>query len=212
MRFLLDLFCPPRSLTGEQGSHISDSERGMIRPEPVLLDTAVLRARGASSLDALAAGCILDASPLVRIAIHRFKYRGVRALASDLVPFLHSASSHLAMEHTTLCPVPLHWTRYCARGFNQSAVLCHTLATHVDADVALLLRRRRPTGTQTQRTRVQRLEAMRGVFGMRRTAHVPAHVILVDDVATTLATIDACARVLKHAGVRRVDALVIALG
>lgn len=210
---LLDLLFPRVSLCGMPGTIVTDDELRAMCASPVLLDTAKLRRRGSSHLDRLAAGCVLDASPLVRTALHRFKYRRVRALGDTLADSLLAPAARLlaATDNAVLCPVPLHWMRLYARGYNQADDLARHLAAHTRQSVMPLLRRRVPTGTQTKRTREERLRAMRGVFTLRET-QPPAHVILIDDVATTLSTLEECARTLKSAGVARVDALAIALG
>lgn len=208
---LLDLLFPHRSLGGTPGALITPAERAALRPIPLLLDARTVRRRGVLHLDRVAAGCLLDASPLVRTALHRFKYRRMQMLGDELTMYLAAAWPLLAADDAVLCPVPLHWTRFCERGFNQSVLLARRHAVCNDLIVRCLLRRRRATGTQTKRTRTERQRAMRDAFAVRRQ-RLPAHVVLIDDVATTFSTLDACACALKQAGVRRVDALVVALG
>ena len=106
-----------------------------------------------------------------------------------------------------LVPVPLHWIRQYRRGFNQA----EELARHVDLPVVRALRRSRRTITQTDLPEAQRLENVSGAFRLRRGARITGQVlVLVDDVSTTGATLDACARVLMEGGAAEVRALTAA--
>ena len=80
-------------------------------------------------------------------------------------------------------------------------------------EVSELLRRVRPTGHQARRTRAERFVGVRDAFAVRgRSATLPPRVILVDDLSTTGATMDMCAKTLKNSGVERVEGLVVAMG
>jgi predicted amidophosphoribosyltransferase len=110
-----------------------------------------------------------------------------------------------------LCPVPLHWLRRFGRGFNQAECLARVVAAERGLPVRGLLMRIRWTGSQVQRCRSERLTAVRGAFRCR-IPDPPAHLVLIDDLSTTGATLDACARALKEAGARYVEGWVIAHG
>ena len=114
-------------------------------------------------------------------------------------------------------PVPLHWSRRRQRGFNQAS----DLARHLGLPAMRLLRRTRPTATQTGLSAARRHGNVRGAFAVRRGLEGLVGregrdrleglvVVLVDDVCTTGATLNSCARVLKQAGVREVRALTAA--
>jgi ComF family protein len=104
-------------------------------------------------------------------------------------------------------PVPLHRRRQRARGFNQAA----DLARHLDLPVAPLLRRVRATPSQTTLPAAERRANMRGAFALsRRTSVSGMRLVLVDDVSTTGATLEACASVLKDAGAIEVRAITAA--
>jgi ComF family protein len=105
-------------------------------------------------------------------------------------------------------PVPLHFSRRWSRGFNQAA----DLARHVGPPVRHALRRVRATATQTSLPAARRHKNVRGAFAVTRSARVLRGqvVVLIDDVCTTGATLDACARTLKTAGVAEVRALTAA--
>lgn len=209
---MLDWLFPKQSLQGNAGAWMTPKEVRLIPVRPVRIEKDLLESRGVSSLDLLVAAATYDDSPLLKTAIHRMKYKGVGEYGLVLSSFMIEALPLLPMrEQTALCPVPLHWTRYFQRGFNQAQVLAEQVADACQKSVQPLLVRTRATGHQSRRNRAQRMRALRGAFAMRAT-NIPRHVVLIDDVATTGATLDACARALKRDGVERVDALVIALG
>ena len=108
-----------------------------------------------------------------------------------------------------LVPVPLHIARHYGRGFNQAS----ELARHIGIPSVNVLRRRRATATQTDLPEAERHRNVRNAFAVRRGARrrlQGATVILIDDVSTTGATLDACASVLLEAGVSEVRALTAA--
>lgn len=111
-----------------------------------------------------------------------------------------------------VCPVPLHWTRQFHRGFNQALILAQVIGAKQGWPVAELLRRTRATGHQAWRKRADRLTAVTGAFAWKAGSPLPRTVLLVDDICTTGATLDACAKALKNAGVKQVVGLVVAYG
>ena len=154
-----------------------------------------------------------DKSEELQHAIHALKYLRKQSVVPALGAFLASATLRLPplWRDAVLCPVPLHWTRRFSRGFNQAALLSRAVTHHTSIPTQDLLRRHRMTGRQVGRNRIERLEAMDGAFTCI-AKEVPPTVLLVDDVITTGATMDACAAALKRAGVARVGGLVLALG
>lgn len=112
-------------------------------------------------------------------------------------------------------PVPLHWTRRLARGYNQAAALAAGLAQSVGLPCALwALRRTRSTPPQTERTYEQRSSNVRGAFALAvdSSRFRGQTVLLVDDVYTSASTLNECARLLRRAGAVRVVAAVVAHG
>jgi len=208
----LDLLFPRVSLGGEEGMHMTEKEFEALVSFPVRVEAEELRASGLLFLDRIVAAGSYEASPLLRSAVHRFKYDRQKSYAQELGAILLEASEMMEMTgETVLCPVPLHWTRTFERGFNQSDVLAQILGEERHCKVSPLLKRRRATGHQAHRSHEERHEAMRNAFAVT-TSHLPERVILIDDVATTGSTLDACAEVLKMAGVDCVEALVMAKG
>lgn len=111
-----------------------------------------------------------------------------------------------------LLPVPLHWTRLFARRYNQAALLAHAIHAAGGPPVApdWLVRRRR-TPSQGRLSALGRARNVRGAFALHRGRSVKGkRVVIVDDVLTTGATVEECARALKRAGAARVDVLALA--
>jgi len=113
-----------------------------------------------------------------------------------------------------LVPVPLHRQRLTARRYNQAALLALALARLAARPVLPdALRRVRPTATLGERGAAERIALLEGVIAVRpaRAPRVAGRtVLLIDDVMTSGATANACARALAEAGARRVDVLVAA--
>jgi ComF family protein len=156
-----------------------------------------------------------DYAGALRRIIHAFKYEKHRTLAAPLGQMMAHAGSTLLDDADCVVPVPLHPWRHFSRGFNQAADLAATLGP----PVVKALWRQRFTRSQTGLLAVARRRNVQGAFRIsplltRRgvDAHIRNRiVVLVDDVKTTGATLDACARALKDAGAGEVRALTAAL-
>lgn len=144
----------------------------------------------------------------LRAIIHAFKYGGHRSLARPLAERMRAAGTTLITDSRAAVPVPLHSSRRRSRGFNQAT----DLARHLGLPVAHALVRLRDTSTQTALPAEERRTNVASAFRPTRSAAAlrGMTVLLVDDVRTTGATLDACAAALKEAGVRRVVALTAA--
>lgn len=145
-------------------------------------------------------------------AMFTVKYRRDPRLIEDMTSLLFNIIKEELRPGMVLCPVPLHWMRFLDRGFNQSARIAEILSQQTKLPMSSLLRRTRDTGHQAWRSREERHHAMSGAFSLKNIQKVPRHVVLIDDIATTGATLHECAKVLKNAGVERIDAWVIAHG
>lgn len=151
-------------------------------------------------------------------ALRRMKLSGVpeigRELAPLVAPFLAATVDAAAID--VIVPVPLHWRRLAARGFNQAQVIAiearRAAGTRTPID-SLSLRRIRPTPTQTGLSAAQRADNVRGAFAVvpRRARRIAGRrVLLIDDIATTGATLAAATRALRDAGAAAVVAFVVA--
>ncbi|MBD8872649.1 ComF family protein [Rhodanobacter sp. DHB23] len=110
-----------------------------------------------------------------------------------------------------LLPVPLHRARLRRRGYNQALELARPLARQLAVPLRHdVLLRSRGTAAQTELDAVARRRNVRGAFAVRHGIALPVHVAVLDDVMTTGATLAECARVLKRAGVQRVDVWALA--
>jgi ComF family protein len=144
----------------------------------------------------------------LKAIVHALKYEGRRSLARRLGALMRQRGADVLRAADVVVPVPLHGSRRRARGFNQALDLARALGV----PVVLALRRTRPTPTQTSLPAARRHANVRNAFaitsaGRRLRDRI---VVVVDDVSTTGATLDACARTLKAAGVREVRAITAA--
>ncbi len=153
----------------------------------------------------------------LRGLIHLLKYNSIAPAAKPLGRWLAEAirkRASLFEQPAVLIPVPLHRERRRTRGFNQAERIAHSamrglrdLPIEIAKDVLV---RTRPTDSQTGFTREQRRRNLRGAFKVTDPARIASKtVLLVDDVLTTGATADECARVLRRAGAEKVLAVTV---
>lgn len=144
----------------------------------------------------------------LRAIVHALKYDGRRSLARPLAARMREQGAAILADADAAVPVPLHPSRQRERGFNQA----RDLARYLGVPVSAALRRVRPTVPQVSLAAARRHGNVRDAFAATRTAAALSGkiVVLVDDVRTTGATLDACARALEESGVREVRALTAA--
>lgn len=153
--------------------------------------------------------------------VWNLKYRRGVYLQEDLRLLMQATPQLDAfLEGAVLVPVPLHWWRQCRRGYNQAELIARNLVASAGAargvEVARLLKRERNTGTQTLLSREQRALNVAGAFALREAVAMRVdtarRIVLVDDVATTGATLGACAAALRTGGYRNITAYTLAHG
>ncbi|MFP4352244.1 MAG: ComF family protein [Puniceicoccaceae bacterium] len=153
-----------------------------------------------------------------RTLVHSFKYERKRYLAPDLARLLAAAPGFLDfLDGAVVVPVPIHPRKLRRRGFNQTEEILRHLAGHIPGglDVRPLLRRTVDTVSQTRANRKERMKRVRDAFALDEDAPLPerhARCVLFDDIFTTGATLNACAEVLRSAGLLRIDAAAFAHG
>jgi ComF family protein len=148
-----------------------------------------------------------DDREVVPSILRRHKYGLDQSLAHALAECLGDELPLGNADYDLVIPVPLHRSRLIWRGFNQSAMLAVAVARRIGRPLDLsTLVRVRPTPPQTLQNRVERVKNLKRAFAVRRPRCVASRrILLIDDVMTTGATADECARTLIAAGARRVD-------
>ena len=148
----------------------------------------------------------------VRQAIHKLKYQNLRALAVPLAKLLQEYLASTSMPVDVLVPVPLHKKRLRERGYNQSGLLAQELGKFSNlpvVDDCLIRQRHTPPQVRTS-TAEERWHNIATAFVCRDSRLRSKQVLLIDDVSTSGATLDACAAALKASGAISVWGLVIA--
>jgi ComF family protein len=180
-----------------------DPGPGVLSMEAIADPPAYHRARAAVRYDEIA-----------RTLVHAFKYGDRLDLAPTMGRWMASAGRALLQDADALVPVPLHWRRQWARRFNQSALLSEVIAQASGVRVSHgALKRVKATPQQVGLSQSARAQNVQGAFRVppEGKAEVAGRrLVLVDDVLTSGATMDACARALLRAGAAQVDALVFA--
>ncbi|MEI6891135.1 MAG: ComF family protein [Pontiella sp.] len=148
--------------------------------------------------------------------LRRLKYEKAWWLVPDLAELLLKGmrAEYSDLTFDWIVPVPLHPIRQRKRGFNQSGLLARELGRRIGrASGRSLLRRIKPTSTQTNLTAPQRLSNVQNAFESRCHERLAGQsILLVDDVMTTGATVNACAKALKKGGAQSVHVLTVARG
>lgn len=168
---------------------------GPCRAHPPAFDALLAAFAYASPLDAVIAG---------------LKFRRLEYLGEVLAESLWRRFEIAIARHDLVVAVPLHWRRRLARGFNQAEALARPLASRAALPLGAALRRARATAAQAQLPRDLRLRNPRRAFRARAAEVEGARVLLVDDVVTTGATVNAAAAALKEAGAAAVTVLAVA--
>lgn len=155
--------------------------------------------------------------PMVRAAIDAFKYEGVQSLAAPLAALLAKPLETATPQarNPLLVPIPMHERRLRSRGFNQASLLARELGAllHLPENEQVL-GRSRDTDQQAKLPRADRAENVRGAFAVIAEKNLDAlsTIILIDDVATTGATLKEAAIALRRAGAREIWGAAVSYG
>src|ERR1700726_4865929 len=195
LSFIAPPFCPRLGIP-----FIYDPGPGMLSMEAIADPPAYARARAAVRYDDVA-----------RTPVHALKYQDRTDLAPAMGRWMARAGRELLEEADVLVPVPLHWRRAWSRRYNQSAALARVIERQTGVKLrGELLRRVRATEQQVGLSRSQRASNVQGAFEVstdQRSEIQGRRVVLIDDVLTSGATVDACARGLLRAKAAQVDVL-----
>jgi len=182
---------------------VYDPGPGILSMQAVADPPAYHRARAAVRFDEVS-----------RALVHALEYVDRLDLAPMMGRWLAQARRELLAEADALVPVPLHWRRLWATRFNQSAMLAAAISSQTGLPIAAgALKRVKPTAQQVGLSRTERAANVQGAFRVPpdgRVAVSGRRLVLVDDVLTSGATVDGCARALLRAGAANVDVLVFA--
>lgn len=218
---LLDLLFPPRCVgCGRVGVQLCDSCRAELKPvlppvcplcgRPTARPQLCSRCRQSPlQIDGVRSALYFDGA--LRAAIHALKYRRAQDLAGPLGEILGIYWRDHPIPADVIVPVPLHPARERARGYNQSALLARGLSEAAELPVRKdLLARVRATAPQVELGAEARRENVRHAFHCATEAAAGLRVLLVDDVCTTGATLEACSQALRAGGASSVWALTLA--
>jgi ComF family protein len=198
LSFIAPPYCPRLGIP-----FVYDPGPELLSMEAIANPPAYARARAAVRYDEVA-----------RTLVHALKYQDRTDLAPAMGRWMARAGRELLREADALIPVPLHWRRAWHRRYNQSGALARAIERQSGVKLASeALRRVRPTEQQIGLSRSQRATNVQGAFKVapERSADIQGRrLILVDDVLTSGATVDACARALLRAKALSVDVLVFA--
>jgi ComF family protein len=229
---LVDLLYPPRclicdaDLPTDHGSPLcDDDERRVVVIDDPICDLCGRKMYAQATGELICGECRVQErhfdrafsatmyNDVMKPLVHLYKYGMRQHLAKPLARWLIAfMRAHVdAASFDAIVPVPLHWRRYQYRGFNQAIELAQPVAREFDLPIITrVLRRVRHTLPQVDLSPEERVKNIEGAFVVRHPERIAGkRLLLVDDVYTTGATLNECARVLKRAGAAEVVGLTL---
>ena len=168
--------------------------------------------RGSIELTGVMVACDYNSGPTKEI-IHHLKYSGFVDLSEILGELLVERIKKSNKRNFVVVPVPMDSKKEVERGFNQSELIARYISKKLGFKGGLALLKTKKTKPQMKLKRRERLKNLKGVFVCDDKKLVAGkNILLVDDVMTTGATLDECAKVLRKAGARQVWGAVVAKG
>ncbi len=200
MRFIEKPFCERLGTPFE----VDLGQPGLLSPEAIANPPVFARARSVAKFD----------DGPARLIVHRLKYYDRLEIARPVGRWMARAGAELLDECDLLVPVPMHRLRLIGRKHNQAALLAGAVSreTGVPAEMRAL-DRVKTTPPQVGLSKAQRATNLQGAFRISeagKLAVLDKRIVLIDDVMTSGATLNAAARTLLRAGAKRVDALTFA--
>ncbi len=153
--------------------------------------------------------CLTLYNGAIPYLINQFKHQGQKQYGRFLADTLaEKVLNEMDFKHKpdVITYVPIHWTRYIARGFNQAQLIAERIGLYTDIPVRPLLRKVHMTQKQQGMDRKQRLRNIKHSFALNTQENKYSYIALTDDVITTGATIESIAYILKQSGAQKVCA------
>lgn len=198
LSFIAPPYCPRLGIP-----FVYDPGPGLLSMEAIASPPAYQRARAAVRYDDIA-----------RTLVHALKYQDRTDLAPSMGRWMAHAGGELLADADAVIPVPLHWKRSWSRRYNQSGALARVIEKYSGVPmVSDALARVRPTLQQVGLSKLERAHNVQGAFKVaneKKSRVAGKRIVLVDDVLTSGATVDACARALLRAKAASVDVLMFA--
>ncbi len=143
-------------------------------------------------------------------AIKALKFRNAHRLSLLFAKTLAVEIKRANWQIDIICPIPLHWSRYLERGYNQSALVAKALAKELDVEFIKLLKRKKRTKQQAKLNRLERKHNLNKAFELNSYNINNKNIVILDDVVTSGATVSAAISVLNNANIKSVKVVAIA--